>query len=444
MGEFHRKRHFTSARIIIMGFASVILAGSLLLMLPVATRSGQSAPFLDALFTSTSATCVTGLVVHDTAQYWSVFGQAVILCLIQVGGMGVITVAIAFTALSRKKIGLMERSTMQEAISAHQVGGVVRLTRTIVKATILIELAGAAALAPRFCADFGLGKGLWYSLFHSISAFCNAGFDLMGIQGPYSSLVHYAGDPLVNITIMLLIIVGGIGFLTWTDVASNKLHFHKYKMQTKVIIVSTLILISVPTLYVFFCEFAGRPGQERLLASLFQSVTARTAGFNTVDLTQLHETGLAILIILMIIGGSPGSTAGGIKTTTFAVLVGTAGSVFTKRESASFFGRRISNDTLRDAITVILMYIMLTVTGALIISYRESLPLLTTLFEASSAIGTVGLSLGITSSVGVVSRLILIFLMFFGRVGGLTLVFAAFSDKTSAASRYPVEKIMVC
>lgn len=436
-------RHFTSFQVIILGFFSVILMGSLLLMLPFATRDGQGASFSDGLFTATSAVCVTGLVVHDTATYWSEFGQTIILTLIQIGGMGVVTIAVAIAVASGRKIGLMQRSTMQEAISAHQVGGIVRLTKFILKTSIFIELAGAAILAPVFCKDFGIFKGLWYSLFHSISAFCNAGFDLIGVREPYSSLTSYAENPIVNFTIMALIVTGGLGFVTWADIKKNKLHFRKYNMQSKVILTVTAILLTVPAVYFFFCEFSGLPLGERFLSSLFQSVTPRTAGFNTADLTLLSETGLMLMIALMLIGGSPGSTAGGMKTTTIAVLFSSALSVFRKQDSAHFFKRRIPDGAIKNAATILLMYMTLFLGGGMIISYIEDVPLVSALFETSSAIGTVGLSLGLTPTLGTVSRIILISLMFFGRVGGLTLIFAALSERNTFGSRYPQEKITV-
>ena len=335
-------RHFTSFQVIILGFFSVILLGSLLLMLPFSTRDGQGASFADGLFTATSAVCVTGLIVRDTATYWSEFGQAIILTLIQIGGMGVVTIAVAIAVASGRKIGLMQRSTMQEAISAHQVGGIVRLTKFILKTSISIELLGALLLAPVFCKDFGIFKGLWYSVFHSISAFCNAGFDLIGVREPFSSLTSYASNPIVNFTIMALIITGGLGFVTWADIKKNKFHFRKYNMQSKVILTVTAGLLIFPAIYFFFCEFSNLPIGERILSSLFQSVTPRTAGFNTVDLTLLTETGLMIMIILMLIGGSPGSTAGGMKTTTVAVLFSSALAVFRKQDSPHFFQQKNS------------------------------------------------------------------------------------------------------
>ncbi len=438
-----KHRHITSFQVIILGFFSVIILGSLLLMLPMATQSGVVTPFSDTLFTATSAVCVTGLVIYDTATYWSLFGQIIILILIQIGGMGIVTIAVAIAVISGRKIGLMQRSTMQEAIAAPQVGGIVRRTEFIVKTVFFIELAGAAALAPVFCRDFGLVKGIWYSLFHSISAFCNAGFDLIGIREPFSSLTSYSAQPIINITIMALIVIGGIGFLTWEDIKNNKWHFQKYRMQSKVILTVTASLILFPAIYFFLFEFADLPLGHRIWVSLFQSVTPRTAGFNSADLTKLSEIGIMLTIVLMIIGGSPGSTAGGMKTTTLAVLLSTALSVFQQKDDTHFYGRRIPDDTIKNAATIFLMYITLFLFGGMIISGIEEIPLLTALFETASAIGTVGLSLGVTPSLGLTSHMILICLMFFGRVGGLTLVFAALSERRPNRSKYPQEKITV-
>lgn len=436
-------KRLSSSQIIILGFAAVIFTGSLLLMLPISTQDGRGAMFSDALFTAASAVCVTGLVVQDTATYWSTFGQAVILALIQIGGMGVVTVAIAISALSGKQISLKQRSTMQEAISAHKVGGIVRLTGFIIKTTILLELLGAGIMAPTFCREFGALKGLWYALFHSVSAFCNAGFDLMGEKTPYSSFTYFVEHPTINAVIMALIVTGGIGFMTWDDMKTNKHRIRKYRMQSKVVLMTTALLIVLPSLYFFFFEFENRPISERIWSSLFQAITPRTAGFNTVDLTAMTEVGTALTILLMLIGGSPGSTAGGMKTTTFAVMLSTAISVFRRREHTHFFGRRVTEDTVRNAATILMMYVVLFLTGGFLISRMEGLPLLTCLYETASAVGTVGLTLGITPNLKSVSRMILIVLMYTGRVGGLTLIFSALSGKQGNTARLPQEKLTV-
>ncbi len=443
MWRLLHKNNKSPFRIIIFGFLLVIFMGSFLLMLPVSTKTGECTPFLDALFTSTSAVCVTGLVIHDTATYWSNFGQSVIILLIQIGGVGVITVAGAFAILSGRKIGLMQRSTMQEAIAAPNVGGIVRRTGFILKTALAVELFGAVLLFPVFFREFGLLKDAWYSLFHSISAFCNAGFDLMGVKAPFSSLTDYAGNPVISIVIALLIAIGGIGFLTWEDIRTNGLHFQKYRMQSKVILTVTGALILIPTIYFFLFEFTQAPMGERVLLSFFQAVTPRTAGFNTADLTALSETGQFVIIILMLIGGSPGSTAGGMKTTTFAVLLANTLAVFRRREHPSFFNRRLSNEVVSQASTILIMYLVLFLTAGLVISRVENLPVLTCLFETASAIGTVGLSLGITPQLSSISHLLLIAFMFFGRVGGLTLIFAALSHVQGNSARLSQERITV-
>ena len=292
-----RKKRLSSFQIIILGFAGVILLGALLLMLPIATKERVVTPFHETLFTATSATCVTGLVVQDTGSYWSVFGQAILLFLIQIGGLGVVTVAAAFTMLSGKKISLMQRSTMQEAISAPQVGGIVRLTGFILKGTFLIELVGALCLMPLFVKDFGV-KGIWYAFFHSVSAFCNGGFDLLGTaDNRFVSLTGYAGNVPVNVIIMLLILLGGLGFLTWEDIYTKKIHFKKYRLQSKIILAASIFLLVLPAAFFFAFEFTDMPLKERLLCSLFQTVTPRTAGFNTADLAGMQGASKAVMIV---------------------------------------------------------------------------------------------------------------------------------------------------
>ena len=412
-------------------------------MLPVSSKAGIITPFNEALFTSTSAVCVTGLVVQDTATYWSWFGQGIILVLIQIGGLGVITIAVSFALLSGRKISLMQRSVMQEAISAPKVGGIVRLTGFVLKGTFLVEFTASIIMMPVFVKDFGV-KGIWMAIFHSISAFCNAGFDLMGTENAkYASLTSYISHPLINITIMLLIIIGGIGFLTWEDILKNKYRIKSYRMQTKVILTTSFLLILFPAFFFFFRGFADMPMQERIFSSLFQAVTPRTAGFNTADLTMMTKDGLGIVIVLMLVGGSPGSTAGGMKTTTLAVLIANTLACFRRKEDAQMFGRRIETSTIKNAATIFMMYIVLFFGGAIVISTVEDLSFSTCLFETASAIGTVGLTLGITPELGVISQTILMILMFLGRVGGLTLIYAALSGSGKKISKLPQEKMTV-
>ncbi len=438
-----RIRYLTSAQIIILGFFSIILLGALLLMLPLSAKCGRITPFSKTLFTATSAVCVTGLVVVDTGSYWSAFGQTVILLLIQIGGLGVITVASLFTMLSHQRISLMQRSIMQDAISAPQVGGIVRLTRFILRGTILIELLGAFFLLPVFLRDYGI-RGVWMALFHSVSAFCNAGFDLLGTNAaPFVSISSYVGNPVVNLTIMLLIILGGLGFLTWNDIYTWRFRIHRYRLQSKIILTATAFLILLPAAFFFFEDLSSLPLQSRILASLLQSVTMRTAGFNTVELSKMSGPSQAIQIVLMLIGGSPGSTAGGMKTTTFVVLLANFIATIFQKEDAQMFGRRMEESAVKTAATIFFMYAALFFMGAVILSIYERLPLSACLYETASAVGTVGVTLGITPKLHLLSQLVLIILMFLGRVGALTLIFAAISTRTHSFAKLPQEKIAV-
>ena len=414
--HMHERKHLTSFQLIILGFAGVILFGALILMLPISSAKGNATPFNEALFTATSAVCVTGLAVQDTGSYWSLWGQGVILCLIQIGGLGVVTVAASVSMLSGRKISLMQRSTMQDAISAPKVGGIVRLTKFILKGTFLIEGIGALFLLFPFCKQYGI-RGCWMAIFHSISAFCNAGFDILGTSA------HL--------------------FLTWEDICTYKFNVRKYRMQSKMILTATAILIFVPTVFFFICDFGKFPLGKRLLASAFQAVTPRTAGFNTVDISTMTEASKAIMILLMLIGGSPGSTAGGMKTTTFIVLILNAVATFSSQENAGAFGRRVDYHVIKNAATIAVLYFTLFFFGGITISVYEGLPLLNCFFEAASAVGTVGLTLGVTPGLHLISRLILIALMYLGRVGGLTLIYAVFSGRNKGNAKLPLEKITV-
>lgn len=433
----------SSFQIIILGFAGVIVLGALLLMLPISTQNGAVTPFSKTLFTATSAVCVTGLVVFDTASYWSGFGQLIILIMIQIGGLGVISVASFLSMLAGRKISLMQRQTMQNALSAPQMGGIVKLTRFIFLVSFAIEGIGALLLMPVFMTKYGI-RGIWMAVFHSVSAFCNAGFDLMGNRtGQYSSLTSFAGSGYVTLVICLLIMIGGIGFLTWKDIAVKKTRFKEYSMQTKVILVTTAILIVIPAVFFFFSDFANEPLKDRICMSVFQAVTPRTAGFNTADLNKMSDAGRSVMMLLMLIGGSPGSTAGGMKTTTIAVLFANAIAVFRKRQNANCYGRRIDDSTVKNASAILFMYVFFSMLSAIIISITDGIPMQMGMFETFSAIGTVGLTLGITPTLSAVSRFVLILLMFFGRVGGLTIIYAAFSQKDASTLKYPMENITV-
>jgi trk system potassium uptake protein TrkH len=435
-------RNRNSFRVISLGFIILILSGALLLMLPISSRDGTVTPFRDTLFTAVSASCVTGLIVRDTATHWSLFGQIVILTMIQIGGMGVITLGVVFMRLSGKKVGLWTRGMMQDSISAPNVGGILPLTGFILKMTAVIELAGAMLLYPVFCREFGPIKGIWYSVFHSVSAFCNAGFDLMGVREPFSSLTTFGGHIYVNIVIMLLIITGGIGFLTWDDVVRHRHHFRKYRLQSKLVLVTTGILIFLPAVFFFSVEYVGEPMKERVLHSLFQSVTARTAGFNSADLSQMSEAGVLAEIALMLTGGCSGSTAGGMKVSTVAVLFLAALSVYRRRNDVECFNRRIPSDIVRSAGAILFMYLVLFLSSGIAVCLVEQLPLMTCLFETGSALGTAGLTLGVTTSLSLPSHILLMVLMYAGRVGGLTLIYAAFASNAEV-SRMPQEKITV-
>lgn len=437
------RKHLTTAQIIILGFAGLVLCGALLLMLPIASQSRTVTPFHEALLTATSASCVTGLVVRSTGAHWSLFGQIVILLLIQIGGLGVVTVALCFVRLSGRKISLFQRSAMQDSISAPQVGGIVRMTNRILRGTFLVEGAGALLMLVPFCRRFG-AKGIWYALFHAVSAFCNAGFDLLGTpDDPFPSLVAFRDDPLLVVTAALLILIGGIGFLTWEDVRTHRLHLRRYRLQSKLVLTVSAVLVVFPTLYYYFFEFTAGSAGQRLLDAFFQAVTPRTAGFNTVDLAAMTGASRALMVVLMLIGGASGSTAGGMKMNTVAVLFANVGAIFRRRGEVEAYGRRIDPDTVRQAATVVTMYLTLFFGGAVAISTIEGLPIGACLFESASAVATVGLTLGITPTLGVASQLILTALMYLGRVGALTLIYAALANPDTTPSRLPQEKVSV-
>lgn len=435
-------------KMILIGYCGIILIGSLLLTLPVAARSMESTSFVDSFFTATSATCVTGLIRFDTYTHWSLFGQIVILSLIQIGGIGFMTVAIWLVSLTRMRIGLTTRVVMQNSIAAPSVGGMVRLTKFILIGTGIVEGTGAFLLCFHFCPRLGFLKGLWFSIFHSVSAFCNAGFDLMGIEQPYSSLTASAGNWYVNMIIMLLIIIGGLGFLVWKDLLTSRFRFSKMKLHTKIVICVTLVLIFGGTACIFLFEkngtlFAGKSLSDQVLGSMFQSVTARTAGFNSLDIAKMTPSSQFLIISLMMIGGSPGSTAGGVKTTTFAVLLLSIVSTFRKRKHIEVYGRRFPEGATRMASCVFMSYMLLSLSVSMIISNIEGTDFMSALFESVSAMATVGLSMSLTPTVGLVSELLLAFLMIVGRVGSITFLLAFSSGKAAVPSKLPAENIQI-
>jgi trk system potassium uptake protein TrkH len=376
--------------------------------------------------------------------YWSVFGKTVILLLIQIGGMGVVTLSALVLTATGHKLGLVQRTLIQDSIGSEHMGGLVHMVRFIVKIMLTVEGIGACILATVFVPLYGPLKGAAFSVFHSVSAFCNAGFDLMGEQGEYSSLTGFAANPVVTLTISLLIILGGIGFFSWKDFMDHGLKFRRYRMQTKAILVMTAALLLLPAIYLFVAEYGNLPLGERLLAAIFQAVTPRTAGFNTTDLTQMSGTGQAVTVILMLIGGAPGSTAGGMKVTTIFVILATCASVFGGEEECSGFGRSIDNKVISQAMALMTIYMTLFLVSGAVICSLEQQPLHICLFEAASAIGTVGLTLGITPSLGLISKIILIALMFLGRTGGLTIAWALFKIQGPSVNRkYPKGNIAV-
>lgn len=438
-----KKIKLSSFQIISLGFVGLILLGTFLLCLPISNKNGEWTPFMDGLFTSTSAVCVTGLVVYDTATHWTIFGQVVILILIQIGGMGVVTLVASLLMISGKKIGLLARGTMQDAVASPSIGGIIRFVGFILKGIFIVELIGALIMMPVFVSDYG-AKGIWMSVFHSVSALCNAGFDIMGDKtGEFTSLTGYVGNPVVSLTVCALVIVGGIGFVVWRDVIEYKFKIRKYRLQSKIALLTSLILLVIPTVYFFFFEFQNMTIGERILASVFQAVTPRTAGFNTVDLNPISGAGLTVIMMLMLIGGSTGSTAGGMKTSTVAVIFSSVVALFRKKEQPELLQRRIGEETVRSALSVLIMYLVLFLSAGLLISKIENVSMMESLFETASAIGTVGLTLGITPTLHTASKLILIVLMYFGRIGVLTLFYATLGAKKKAIAKYPHEDISV-
>lgn len=429
-------------QVLALGFALIILAGALLLMLPIANRGGRTIPFINALFTSASAACVTGLVVYDTATEFTFFGQLVILLLIQIGGLGFMTVGGWVLSLLRRRIGLVGRTFLMESVSSLQLGGVVRLVRRIALCTGIFEGAGALLLSIRFIPAFG-PRGIWYALFHSVSAFCNAGFDLMG---GYNSFTGYAEDPLVCLTLMTLIVVGGVGFIVWDDLAECKLHFKEYRLHTKLVLCATGILIFSGGALFLLIEggntMASLSPGGKVLAALFQSVTCRTAGFNTVDTASLSGAGKGLSIFLMFVGAGAGSTAGGVKITTFAVLVLATVSYARGYEDINAFNRRLEKRALQRCCSSATLYLFGTLLGAFLL-LLQGLPMEDVLFEAFSATGTVGLSTGVTRALSGFSRLVVILMMYSGRLGSLSVAIALAEKKLRVAARNPEEKILI-
>ena len=429
-----------------LGFAFIILIGAVLLMLPI-SNNNEPLSFLNSLFTAASATCVTGLAVADTYTQFSLFGQIVILALIQIGGLGFMAVAIAISLAAHKKIGLKQRGLLMEAMNSPELGGVVRIMVRSLKYTFIFELAGAVLLSIRFIPMFGFWQGAWFGIFHSVSAFCNAGFDLMGIITPSASLTIFADDPLVLITIMCLITIGGIGFLVWNDIAEHKLKISRYRLHAKIALsVSLVLIIAGAAFYLVFENngaFSGMTAGEKILLAFFCSVTSRTAGFATLDYSSMTQNGTLLTSLLMFIGASPGSTGGGIKSTTFLVIILTLISYIRGREDLNIFDRRLEHSVLQKTFSTVTLYLTCTIVAMFIIMAAQNLSFVDTAFESISAMSTVGLSRGVTSQLVPVSRIVDILLMYIGRVGSLSVALALSGHSRTAPVKKPEEKISI-
>ena len=433
-------------QVIAVGFLGIIVAGALLLMLPIANRGGHGLSFLDSLFTATSATCVTGLVAADTWTQFNLLGQIILILLIQVGGLGYMTMVLMASMLLGRKIGLRQRNLMMESVSADRLSDVLILLRYILAGTAAIEGAGAVLLAFRFVPELGFAQGLWYAVFHSISAFCNAGFDLMGFREPYSSLTHYVHDPLVNLTVCALVLLGGLGFLVWREVWEKGLHFRRYSLHAKIVLTATVILTAGGTVLFWLAErgnlLAGMTPAQQALAALFQAVSPRTAGFNTVDLASLTSGGGLLTIVLMFIGAGPGSTGGGVKITTVAVCLLTLASFIRGKREVGAFNRRLDEGQIHRAAAGVTLYMTMAMAGGFLILCTQDFPLQDLLFEVFSALSTVGLSTGITRALSPFNRAVLIVMMFCGRIGSLSMMMAL-AERIPPRVKDPVERITI-
>lgn len=440
-------KRISATRLIALSFLIVILSGSLLLCLPCSSRTGEWTGFPDALFTATSATCVTGLVVFDTFSHWSLFGQFIILLMIQIGGIGLMTIIIMLFIFLKRKISLHERLLLMQSAGTVRISGMVKLVKRIVKGTLICEGIGALFLAVRFIPQMGLLTGSYYAVFHSVSAFCNAGFDLMGRFEQFSSLTAYEQDPVVNITIMLLIIVGGIGFLVWDEIVRYGIRFGKYSLHAKIVLSTTAFLILMGTAGFFIFEYHGNLEglslPQKLLSSAFMSVTTRTAGFNSMDTASLSESGSLLSMILMFIGGSPGSTAGGIKTSTLAVVFFAMVSMSRGHSQITLFKRSLDANLVKHAAVIIIIYLSGILLATMIICHVEPYSITDILFETISAAATVGLSRGLTPSLSLLSHMILAFLMFAGRIGGLSMMLVFGEQKQKPPLNRPAEPIII-
>ena len=444
-----RRMPMSAQGAVALGFAALIGLVAFLLMLPASSRAYTWTDPLTALFTAASAVCVTGLVVVDTATHWSLFGRCVLLFAIQIGGLGVMTVMILAAMMLGRRIGLRQRTLLAESVASLHLNGIVRLTRRALLGTLMIEAAGALLLAVRFVPLLGPVRGMGYAVFHAISAFCNAGFDLMGtVSGPYSSLEAFASDPLITLTISALILLGGMGFFVWDDLIENRFRFRRLQLHSRVVLAITPAIVLIPAALFFLFErgasMAGIDTNTRLLASLFSAVTPRTAGFDTVPTAALSPGGMLMTLLLMATGGNPGSTAGGAKTTTMLVLIMLAASILRREEDVTLYGRRLPNDLMRRACSIVIVYVLFALAGALCIcGAQPTLPLADVLIEVFSALNTVGMSTGITRELGTFARLVLILLMYAGRLGSLTFALLIARHPSPSPLRCPEDRILI-
>ncbi|MGN0771121.1 MAG: TrkH family potassium uptake protein [Christensenellales bacterium] len=443
-----KKFRLTNIQVIVLGYILVILTGAFLLSLPWASRSRSWTGPLTSFFTATSATCVTGLVLVDTYTYWSLFGQMVIMCLIQLGGVGFMTIVSMVSVVVRRQMGLYQKTILQKSMGGARFSGLVKLLHRILICTACFEGAGTLLLCIRFIPKMGFWEGLYNAMFHSISAFCNAGFDLMGKYGQFSSMTAFADDVLVNLTLMALIYAGGLGFLLWSDLYDKHMHLSKTSLQTKIVFIVTPLLILVPAVLFFIAErnnaFADMSIGEAIIASLFQSVTSRTAGFNSSDLAAFSNSSVVLTIVLMMIGGNVGSTAGGIKITTVVVVFLGVLSTIKDKDQVEIGKRRLSDKLIRQANAIFVFYLSNIVVASFAIALIDShMPVQAIVFEVVSAIGTVGLTIGGTAEFSAGSQCILIILMFMGRVGAISLLTAIMETRQKPPIKRPIEEIMI-
>lgn len=445
-----KKSRLSPVRLLSLGYLITILIGTFLLMLPMSSKTGETTSFIDSLFTATSATCVTGLVAFDTFTHWSICGQIIILVLIQIGGLGFMTIITLLFMLFKRNISLYNRTVLMQSAGTYNISEVTRLIKRIIIGTALFEITGAAILTTVFMKEMSIGRAIYYGVFHSISAFCNAGFDIIG--STTGSLTPYYNNPVLLITIMMLIVIGGLGFIVWSDLLDTKFKFKKLQTHSKIVLVATSILILLPAGMYFIFEFTtfGQSGHfldlsfgEKILNSLFFSISPRTAGFNALDLNELTSSGKLLTIILMFIGGNSGSTAGGVKVTTFVVIIANLLASARGNQKVVMFKRKISSSVIKQASSLFMAYLIMVLVATLIITSYELYTFEQVLFEVVSAIGTVGLSLGVSGTASALTQLILIILMYAGRLGALALFSIFARERNENILEQPKGKIMV-